>query len=137
MSIQEIQKATLNQLANTKNQWQGDRKRLLCCCSAGLLRSQTTSHILNQKYGYNTCSCGLEVEYAKIPCTQALVYWADEIVVMNQRQKKQVEEILESLPNYCNEKEKPTPIKVLKIQDSYEYMETELVRLILENYDVN
>lgn len=135
MTIHESQKSDRNCMGNSQNPWQGERKKVLCCCSAGLLRSPTTAHLLNQKYGYNTRPCGLEPEYALIPCTQALVFWADEVVVQNEFQKKQVEVILESLPSLSS-KSQPE-IKVLDIEDSYEYMDQELQKLILDKYHVN
>jgi len=137
MPILDSQKSDMNQMGNSQNPWQGDRKKVLCCCSAGLLRSPTTAHLLNQKYGYNTRACGLEPEYALIPCSQALVYWADEIVVMDTTQALQVEEILASLPDDTRKKGMATPIKVLKIQDSHAYMDDKLQEIILEKYHVN
>jgi len=137
MPILDSQKSDMNQMGNSQNPWQGDRKKVLCCCSAGLLRSPTAAHLLNQKYGYNTAFCGMEPEYAKVPCTQCLVYWADEIVVMDRTQALQVEEIIKSLPEEARKKGMATPIKVLGINDSYAYMDDELQRLIIEKYHVN
>ncbi len=135
--IWEIQKSDMNQMGNSTNPWQGDRKKVLCCCSAGLLRSPTTAALLNQKYGYNTRACGLEPEYALIPATQALVFWSDEIVVQNELQKAQVEHLIDSLSARAADQCRKKEIKVLGIDDSYEYMDDELQKLVLENYHVN
>lgn len=73
----------LNRLANTKNQYQGTRKKVLAVCSAGLLRSPTIAWILsNEPFNFNTRACGITSEYALIPLDEVLVTWADEIVVV-------------------------------------------------------
>lgn len=137
MTILDSQKSDMNQMGNSQNPWQGDRKKVLCCCSAGLLRSPTTAALLNQTFGYNTRACGLEPEYALIPCSQALIYWADEIVVMDRTQALQVEEIIESLPEKARTKGMATTIKVLGIEDSFAYWDKGLQNKILEKYHVN
>lgn len=73
-------KSTLNQLGNCLNPHQGKAKKVLCVCSAGLLRSPTMASVLEQSYGYNTRSCGTAVNFALIPISEVLVKWADEIV---------------------------------------------------------
>ena len=83
-------KSTFNQIHNVKNEHQGDRKKVLCVCSAGLLRSPTVAHLLNQKYGYNTRACGTDISYALIPISEALIYWADEIVCVDPFEKEDV-----------------------------------------------
>ena len=75
-------KASRNQLGNTKNPYQGDAKRVLCICSAGLLRSPTAANVLHQKYGFNTRAAGAAGEYALIPVTEALLRWADLVVLL-------------------------------------------------------
>ena len=79
----------------------------------------------------------LEPEYALVPASQALVYWADEIVVQNAYQKEQVQDIIDSLPEYCQKKLNKTEIKVLNISDSHAYMSEELIRLVMEKYNVS
>ena len=75
-----------NRLYNCKNPYQGDAKKVLCVCSAGLLRSPTAAVVLNREYGYNTRACGTEVGHALIPLDETLMHWADEIVVMDRDQ---------------------------------------------------
>lgn len=117
-----------NRLHNCKNPYQGKDKRVLCCCSAGLLRSPTTAKVLWQTYGYNTRAVGLDTEHALIPIDTVLIKWAEELVVMNERQKQQVEFM-------CNIQDfESPPIVVLDIPDSYEYMNPELQELIVEKY---
>ena len=127
----------MNQMGNSQNPWQRDYKKVLCCCSAGLLRSPTTANLLNQKYGYNTRACGLEEEFALIPCTWTLIYWADEIVVMNQSQARTIENRIKELPEFARKKGMRTPIKVLGIADSFAYMDEELCKKIIERYHVS
>lgn len=80
-----MQKATYNQLANTGNQFQTDAMKILCVCSAGLLRSPTLANVLHQEYGYNTRACGTNEEFALIPISEALIAWADLIVFVEKK----------------------------------------------------
>ena len=73
--------STKNQLAIVNNEYQGNYTRTLCVCSAGLLRSPTTAAVLQKEFGRNTRSAGT-MDYALIPISEALIMWADEIVVM-------------------------------------------------------
>ena len=72
-----------NQLYNIHNEFQGNTKKVLCVCSAGLLRSATLQNTLIREYGYNCRNCGTEESYALIPISEALLLWADEIVFVN------------------------------------------------------
>ena len=112
------------------NRFQGPRKRVLCCCSAGVLRSPTTAAVLCQEpYNFNTRSAGLE-NYALIPVDEVLLSWAHEIVVMEPHQQFQVLDL-------CSEFQIAVPeVKVLNIPDNFEYMQPELVKLIKEAYEV-
>ncbi len=75
-------KSTLNQLANINNPYQGKSKKVLCLCSAGLLRSPTAANVLHREFGFNTRSAGV-MDYALIPLSEALFLWADEVLVMD------------------------------------------------------
>ena len=79
-----MENATRNQLSNVSNYFQGNAKKVLCVCSAGLLRSPTVANVLHQELGYNTRAVGTAKEYALIPITEALVAWADEIVFVDE-----------------------------------------------------
>lgn len=75
---------SFNRLANAGNRFQGDRKKVLCVCSAGLLRSPTVAWILsNEPFGYNTRAVGTSNEYALIPVDDIHVRWADAIVFVD------------------------------------------------------
>lgn len=116
----------MNRLANCTNRYQGEYKRVLCVCSAGLLRSPTAAFVLSQEpYNFNTRAAGLNPEFALVPVDRVLLEWADEIVVMSAQQAEQIRAMLE------DEK----PIVVLRIPDNFRYRDPELIRLIRESYD--
>lgn len=74
---------TMNRLANATNPYQGKAKKVLCLCSAGLLRSPTAAFVLSiDPFNYNTRAAGVTEEYALVPVDDVLLNWADEIVVM-------------------------------------------------------
>lgn len=112
-----------NRLHNCTNPYQGKTKKVLCVCSAGLLRSPTAAVVLNREYGYNTRACGIEPSFALIPFDEVLAHWADEIVVMEPYQVGLV-------PERYKDK-----VLCLNIRDSFEYMNEELQRQIKEKYD--
>lgn len=116
-----------NQMSVLRNECQGKAKKVLCVCSAGILRSPTTAAVLSDTYGYNTRSAGVSSEYALVPVTPSLVEWADEIVFMENGHKLTCNIVLD-LPR--------KPFQVLDILDNYNYMDDGLVNLILERYKV-
>ena len=116
-----------NRLGNCHNMYQGGSKRVLTVCSAGLLRSPTTAWVLsNAPWNFNTRACGYNDEYALIILDDVLVEWADEIVVMDQRQ----EAIVYGMLKQSTRPEKP--VHVLNIPDNYGFREPELVEIIKE-----
>lgn len=118
-----------NRADNAQNPYQGDRKRVLCICSAGLLRSPTAAYVLSQEpYGFNTRACGVSPIYALIHLDDVLLGWAQEIVCMSEDHKKGTEEALKELG--LN-----TPVYNLDIADSYAYRDPELEELIRSRYD--
>lgn len=117
-----MQKASRNQLANTRNEFQGPAKKVLCVCSAGLLRSPTMAHVLANRMGYNTRACGTSQEYALIPVTEALLFWADEIHVV----KEQHRVVL----SYLAEANLERDVVVYDLPDDFERNDPELIRLI-------
>jgi predicted protein tyrosine phosphatase len=109
----------LNRLANLNNPFQGKRKRVLCVCSAGLLRSPTLAWILsNEPYNFNTRSCGAAPEYALIPLEEGLVRWADEIICVEPWQEALVK-------NYYKE----ANVVTLEIPDRFQMRDPELVEI--------
>jgi len=114
----------MNRKVNSHNKWQGEYKRVLCVCSAGLLRSPTTAFVLSQEpYNYNTRSAGLTQEFALIPVDEVLLEWAEEIVCMNDKQKIELQRMTGK------------PVLALNIPDQFEYRNPELIEIIKKNYD--
>jgi len=125
-----------NQLHNCKNPWQGDMKKVLCVCSAGLLRSPTTAKLLADVHGYNTRACGIDIDHALIPISETLMFWADEIICMEERQRQEIERLL----GVFNEKMLYLPdhtplVYTLEVPDQYGYMDPNLQEFILEAYE--
>lgn len=112
----------MNRLHNCKNPYQGNTKKVLCVCSAGLLRSPTAAVVLNRKYDYNTRACGVDEGHALIPIDGVLCNWADEIVLMEKWMVDYVEEAFNS------------KIMVLGVPDKYAYMDPLLQKAILDAY---
>lgn len=119
----------MNRLGNCTNPYQGEYKRVLCVCSAGLLRSPTAAFVLSQEpYNYNTRAAGATKEYALVVVDDVLITWADEIVCMNEGQQKQ-------LMSMVKDKKLKTLVINLDIPDSFAYRDPELIKLIKEKYN--
>ncbi len=103
------------------NPWQGDQKRLLFVCSAGLLRSATGATVYSKK-GYNTRTCGTH-DYALIPLSANLIAWAHKIVFVNEENYRQ------ALTNFSESWLKRKSV-ILNISDDYEYMNEHLIALL-------
>lgn len=121
-------KATKNQAFNIKNNDQGDTKKVLTVCSAGLLRSATLQNFLIKEYGYNVRNCGTVESYALIPISEALVMWADEIVFVNSENYEMVKTEIEKLN--CLDK-----CKVLDIPDIYAFNHPDLIEICRKQYN--
>lgn len=117
-----------NRLHNSSNPNQGKNKRVLCVCSAGLLRSPTAANVLHNEYSYNTRSCGIALDYALIPMDEVLVAWADEIVFMELAHLKVAEQLFPEI------KEKNTI--VLGISDNHSWNSANLKKLIIKQYSI-
>lgn len=114
-----------NRMWNIKNPYQGNALKVLCVCSAGLLRSPTTANVLHKKYGYNTRAAGVDTDHALIPVDEVLLEWADQIVCMENTHRQYI------LNNFNADDAK---IVVLGISDSYGWNEDPLPDLILKSY---
>lgn len=109
----------MNRKWNSKNEFQGKYKRVLCVCSAGLLRSPTTAWVLsNEPYNFNTRAAGLSEGIALIQVDNVLLEWADEIVCMDEYQQKVLKE------------QTTKPVHNLKVGDNFEYRDKGLVAII-------
>lgn len=122
-------KSTRNQLGNARNPYQGEARKVLCVCSAGLLRSPSLANVLHTDFGYNTRACGTSQMYALIPLSEALVEWADEIIFTDQ-------EAYDSLDQLDKEyiKDSGAEVFILDIPDNYDYMHPTLVEAVLHQY---
>ena len=113
---------------NISNPFQGDTKKVLCVCSAGLLRSATLQNMLIKEYGYNVRNCGTELSYALIPISEALIHWADEIVFVNKSNYRSVKlDLLEQQIDMGN-------VFILDIPDNYGFNNPELVEICKQQY---
>ena len=107
---------------NAKNEWQGDWPRVLCVCSAGLLRSPTLAWVLsNPPYNCNTRAAGSHKEYALVPVDQVLLNWAQRVVFVNNANHERVTESGLAMPS---------EVYVLNVPDRFAFRETELVQAI-------
>lgn len=122
----------MNRLGNSTNPYQGDSKKVLCVCSAGLLRSPTAAVVLSQEpYNFNTRAAGISKEYALIEVDDVLLNWADEIICMDIQQQKELKARMRSLDIV------DTEIICLNILDSFAYRDPELMDLISETYKLH
>ena len=117
----------MNRLANCHNPYQGEFKKVLCVCSAGLLRSPTMAVILsNPPYNCNTRAAGVATDYALIPMDVALLEWADEIVCASE---DQIESVREGLKNKLIS-QPFKPVYCLDLPDNYSFRDPTLVGMI-------
>jgi len=116
--------STMNRIHNVGNPHQGKTKKVLCVCSAGLLRSPTAAVVLSaDPFNYNTRAVGLSSEYALIVLDAVQIHWADEIVCMSEDQQQAIVKRTEK------------PVKNLSIPDRYAYRDPELMAMIREKYE--
>lgn len=113
-------------LLNCNNPYQGTYTRVLIACSAGLLRSASTSVILTKApYNFNTRAVGVDPYNALIPVDQVLIEWADLIICMDLHQKTHLEARVSLLPSNTNKQ-----VINLDIPDRYAYRDPRLMKLI-------
>lgn len=126
-----------NRLGNAGNRYQGAYKKVLCVCSAGLLRSPTAAVVLaSDPYNFNTRSVGITHEFALIPIDRVHIFWANEIVVMDAYQKRIVNDLIAEIDWQTLSDTITTPtVYNLNIPDNYSYRDPELIELIKSRYD--
>ena len=101
-----------------KSKSEGSFRRVLCVCSAGILRSATIAWVLsNEPYCCNTRAVGLG-DYALIRVTPQLLQWADEIVCADKEQYDAITRMTDK------------PVHCLHIPDQYDFRSPELVSAI-------
>ena len=122
---------TMNRLHNCGNPYQDKYKKVLCVCSAGLLRSPTAAYVLSQEpYNFNTRAAGAVADYALFPVDIVHLTWADEIVCMEKAHADVIRPMLKDVLGGSQKK-----IIVLGIPDKYTYRDPEMVKLIRKAYD--
>lgn len=112
---------TFNRLHNMRNPNQGDAKKVLCVCSAGLLRSPTLAWILsNEPFNYNTRAVGTSSDYALIVLDEVQLQWADAVVFVDdgnfQAARYELAELIDNMEHH-----------VLKIPDIHKFRHPKLV----------
>lgn len=124
--------STRNRMSNLENKYQGNFRRVLCVCSAGMLRSPTAAWVLsNPPFIFNTRAAGLTKEYALIPIDEAMIFWSDDIICFDEQMKRDIEFIIDS-STWKEDFEAPN-IFIWKIPDMYDFRSEELIALIKEN----
>ena len=119
-----------NRLHNCTNPYQDNYKKVLCVCSAGLLRSPTAAFVLSQApFNFNTRAAGAVKDYALFPVDVVHLTWADEIVCMEQDHADVIKGLLPSVFKGSEKK-----VYVLDIEDSFKYRDPELINQIKEKY---
>jgi hypothetical protein len=118
--------SSYNRLHNVNNPNQGHSKKVLCVCSAGLLRSPTIAWVLsNSPYNFNTRAAGAVEEYALVPVDEVLLQWADVVVFADKDHKRMLsyehKELIDNMETY-----------VLDIPDIHKFRSPKLVELIEE-----
>ena len=106
-----------------KNPNQGKAKKVLCVCSAGLLRSPTLAWILsNEPFNYNTRAVGTSNDYALIALDEVQLQWADAVVFVDDNNHISAyydfKELIDNMEHY-----------VLDIPDIYQFRHPKLVEI--------
>ena len=111
-----------NALWNCKNPYQGNYKKVLTVCSAGLLRSPTIAWYLQSVSDWNCRAAGLH-DYALIQVDDVLIEWADIIICAD-------EDKYNLLKNSFGDRLGDKPVYNFNIPDIYDYKEPELIEII-------
>jgi predicted protein tyrosine phosphatase len=115
-----------NRIQTAANPYQGERERVLCVCSAGLLRSPTLAYVLQQEpYNKNTRAVGSTPTFALVKLDEVLIAWAQTIVFVNR------ENLIEASMYFSDELE-GKEIITLDIPDEYEAFDPKLIEIIKE-----
>ena len=108
---------------DSTNPNQGNARRILCVCSAGLLRSPTLAGEL-YKRGYNTRAAGVH-DHALVEIDEVLLNWADTIIFVQSGLKNAL----------SDDQLKGEHVIELNIPDKYQYRHPELVEIINKEID--
>jgi predicted protein tyrosine phosphatase len=108
-----------NALWNCQNPNQGEFKKVLCICSAGLLRSPTIAYVLSN-HGYNTRAAGVH-DYALVEVDPVLIDWADIIVFAAREHHTAIKDMVGDKEQY-----------ILNIPDMYMFRDPRLLEIVNE-----
>lgn len=123
-----------NQLGVVFNAYQGQHRKVLTVCSAGCLRSPTAAHILSsQPWNFNTRCVGTSQEYAIVPVTEALVVWADVILVMDEFHQHHINMMQNKLAAEMTDYDYKQVIN-LEIEDEFSYRDPKLVEIMTAKF---
>lgn len=132
-----MSKVTRNRLGNVSNRYQGHFKKVLCVCSAGVLRSPTLAEVLSREpFNFNTRAVGLDQEFALVPIDLVHIAWADEICVMDHEQQSVVAELVKRLDEEHGQNGMmyfgPKKIHNLLVPDDFGFRDPTLVKILTE-----
>ncbi|MFT6000026.1 MAG: putative protein tyrosine phosphatase [Neolewinella sp.] len=104
-------------------------KRILFVCSANIQRSKTAEDFFAEEYpSLEFASAGTNLKLCRkegtIPLTEALMEWADLLLVMEERHRKAIKT--------TGGARFGKKIRVLGIPDRYKYYQRELIELLVE-----
>lgn len=115
----------LNRLHTSQHPCQGEFKKVLCVCSAGINRSPTAALVLSgPPFNFNTRAAGVHSQWCLIPIDEVLAWWADEIVFMEAHLQDPIKHLIPQ----------ETQTFTLDIPDNYMYRDEELQRIIVAKY---
>ena len=116
-------------MANARNMFQGSALKVLCVCSAGLLRSPTMARLLSRNYtNVNSRAVGTSHEYALIPLDKVHLFWADLILCAN---TDHFEFVKTALDTAGFDKD----VYDLQIPDNFEFGDPKLEEIIQKKFD--
>lgn len=128
-------KVSRNRLGNVGNGYQGHFKRVLCVCSAGVLRSPTLAEVLSREpFNFNTRAVGIDQEFALVPIDLVHIAWAEVILVMDTHQEAAITKMQLELEEYNRGMSfyDICPVHNLEVPDDYGFRDPTLVRILTE-----
>ncbi len=118
-----------SRMRNSDNPHQGKFKKVLCVCSAGLLRSPTAAHILSaEPFNFNTRSVGCRSEYALIPLDKVHIAWADTIICFEKEHAVIIANMQEEMCWATPE------VKLVDCPDDFGYRDPQLVEYLTSKF---
>jgi len=102
-----------------------NKQKLLFVCLQNRLRSPTAEKIFSENAQLDVKSAGLD-KASKVPVSRELLEWADIIFVMERRQRNLIHKKFKDI--YAKKR-----IICLYIPDEYEYMDPNLIELLMES----